>query len=445
MIYLGFWLINLLLEFSPFREAQRCARARADAAAHRVGAEPIVGLVAACFWPGQGGGAEQQCHKLAREFERLGVRCRIITARSSWRRGENSGDPAVRLGRWAPLEPWILRLGDRVEHVLWRRLRLDPVRWKPLVSAGRFWLQAPFVYAARASFICAFLGHARHLGVDLLHVQESSWLAGVSVAAARRAGIPVLIKEASLPVLGTIGYDTPGRRRWDRLRRTAWFHAQSAASADALAASGIPRERIDIIPNGVEVPPIQADPEGNGPVLYVGNFSQGATWKAFDVLVDAWARVHREKPEAQLVLVGGGDPSEWQARARALGCLEAMAFPGRVSDPDRFYAGASIFVLPSRVEGMSNALLEAQSWGLPAVVSDIPGNRAVVEEGRNGLVVPVGDAPALADALLRLLSDSSLRLRLGGEARNRMVRSFATPLVVGRLANTYTRLLGECA
>jgi glycosyltransferase involved in cell wall biosynthesis len=89
---------------------------------------------------------------------------------------------------------------------------------------------------------------------------------------------------------------------------------------------------------------------------------------------------------------------------------------------------------------MSNALLEAQAWGLACVVSDIPGNRAVVQGGVNGLVVSVGDAAALADALLSLLRDPALRVRLGRAARDTAAKQFDMNLVVGRVLELYGQL-----
>jgi glycosyltransferase involved in cell wall biosynthesis len=92
---------------------------------------------------------------------------------------------------------------------------------------------------------------------------------------------------------------------------------------------------------------------------------------------------------------------------------------------------------------MSNALLEAQSWGLAVVASDIPANRALVDDGINGLVVPVGDVDALAAAVIRLLDDAALRARLGRAARERVAREFAMDSVVDRLCALYDRLTSQ--
>jgi glycosyltransferase involved in cell wall biosynthesis len=98
-----------------------------------------------------------------------------------------------------------------------------------------------------------------------------------------------------------------------------------------------------------------------------------------------------------------------------------VVFEGFQTDPVRFMARASVFVLPSRFEGMPNALLEAMAAGLPVVVSDAsPGPLEMVDPGVHGLVVPSENVEALAEALGRLMVDSELRERLGRAARQRL-------------------------
>ncbi|HEX7955831.1 MAG TPA: glycosyltransferase, partial [Pyrinomonadaceae bacterium] len=124
----------------------------------------------------------------------------------------------------------------------------------------------------------------------------------------------------------------------------------------------------------------------------------------------------------RLAVVGDGEwRGELEAQAAALGITPRVHFTGVVEDPHPFYRAAGLFVLPSRVEGMSNALLEAMSHGLAPVVSDgAPGLTELVEDGVTGLVVPVDDPTALAEALGRLADDEGLRRRLGRAARARV-------------------------
>ena len=97
-------------------------------------------------------------------------------------------------------------------------------------------------------------------------------------------------------------------------------------------------------------------------------------------------------------------------------------------------------MLPSRKEGLSNALLEAMASGLPSVVSDIPGNVAVVRDGVEGLVVPAGDVAALAEAMVKLYRSPELRDRMGSAARKTIEARFTISAVAEQLEAAYRTL-----
>jgi len=141
--------------------------------------------------------------------------------------------------------------------------------------------------------------------------------------------------------------------------------------------------------------------------------------KAHDVLLQAFALTGDEMKDWRLMIVGDGPlKEELQALAASLGIDHRIDWQDAVHDPEPFYHRANVFTLPSRFEGMPNALLEAMSHGLPVIVSD--GSRGpleIVRNGATGLVFPVNDASALAIALRRLPHDPALRRRLGRAAR----------------------------
>jgi glycosyltransferase involved in cell wall biosynthesis len=145
--------------------------------------------------------------------------------------------------------------------------------------------------------------------------------------------------------------------------------------------------------------------------------------KALDVLLEAFALFAKEYRECRLALVGEGVlEAALRAQAARLGIAERIDWCGLVKDPLPHYSTAQVFVLPSRIEGMPNALLEAMGCGVPVIVSDgTPGLLEVVEHGVTGLVVPVNNAVALAAALRLMLSDARLRRRLGMAARERVL------------------------
>ena len=393
------------------------------------------------YWPGHEGGAERQCRKLVPRLAAQGLDIAVWTARThrDHARRERAGDHEIlRLGAGVPLLAALRRAIDSVLARLLPGTAAGARRRAQVREAAAFWLGLPLTWAARTSFLLAVARQLRKSAdrPDVIHVHESSWLAGAAARLARRYGIPVLAKTAIFPAWNKLGYDVPLRGTLSEARRGCRFIALAPYLADDLAANGIPRARIFIVPNGVEIPPAAAETDSKD-VLFVANFSQGVEHKAFDVLIQAWSAVVRQVPEARLHLLGDGERGPWERLVRDLHVENSVVFAGWTPDPAEHYRRAAAFVLPSRMEGMSNSLLEAQSWGLGCVVSDIAGNLAVVEDGINGLVVPTGDATALAAAIVRLLLDGPLRARLGRTARQQAQDRNALDIVAARLAGIY--------
>lgn len=144
--------------------------------------------------------------------------------------------------------------------------------------------------------------------------------------------------------------------------------------------------------------------------------------KGLDVLIEALALATGAAAFWTLTLVGDGPERQaLEHQVSELGLKGRVHFMGFRSDPETFLQAASVFVLPSRFEGMPNALLEAMGAGMAVVVSNAsPGPLEVVEHCLTGLVVPKEDPSALAAALDRLAEDRSLRTRLGQAARTRL-------------------------
>jgi len=156
--------------------------------------------------------------------------------------------------------------------------------------------------------------------------------------------------------------------------------------------------------------------------------------KRFDLLLDALAhlRAHRE---VELVLCGEGPERErLRRRARRLGLEDHVLLPGFAANPFRWLAASQLFTLTSDMEGLPNALIEAQGLGLAAVATDCAtGPREIVDDGETGLLVPPGDAPALAEAMGALLGDPARRLAMGAAARARTRARFSAPEVTREL------------
>jgi glycosyltransferase involved in cell wall biosynthesis len=144
--------------------------------------------------------------------------------------------------------------------------------------------------------------------------------------------------------------------------------------------------------------------------------------KGWDVLLRAFERVLAEVPEARLRIVGEGpERGELERLAAELGLQGHCELPGFSSDPIAAIEEGDVYVLPSRWEGLPNSLLEAIGAGLPAVAADCPTGPLEIlgRDGEFGLLVGVEAVDELANALLRLLGDAALRVRLAAGARRR--------------------------
>jgi glycosyltransferase involved in cell wall biosynthesis len=409
------------------------------------------------FWPGQQGGAERQCWKQAQEVVRQGCECVVLARWSRWRaprRETCNGVLIRRVGIMGPVYETVWRMKRALKRMLKREQAdaektntapLEPPRENHSTDSPGYGLHFVMRYVEYLFFMAeSWLYLWMHWkSIDIIHVHGTCWMPGFSIRFARRRGIPVVSKETLLPVLTGVTPEIPFHKTWDRLRREIdAYIAINEEIRDALAPQVSADARIFTVPNGVEIPPEQASLKGRN-VLLVANYVQGAEHKAFDVLLEAWARVVRAVPDARLTLVGRGNSAPWEEYARNLGCGDTVSFDGPTADVDAYYRTTDVFVLPSRREGLSNALLEAHAWGLPAVVSDIPGNRAVVRDGETGQVVPVGDAEALAGNIVSLLLDRTRLERMGTAARRRIELVFSMETVGRQLIEIYRGLLGE--
>jgi glycosyltransferase involved in cell wall biosynthesis len=116
-------------------------------------------------------------------------------------------------------------------------------------------------------------------------------------------------------------------------------------------------------------------------------------------------------------------------------------FIGGVTNVPKHLSTADIFVLPSRSEGFSNAIIEAMAGSLPVVATDVGGNAEAVEDGVSGFIVPAEDPAALAEAISRLLADPSRAFQMGAAGKTLAAEKFTTEAMMNRISSTYADLL----
>ena len=216
---------------------------------------------------------------------------------------------------------------------------------------------------------------------------------------------------------------------WPRFRRLLYRRADVlTANTTGVMESLVPlfqARHLALLPNPLPMPVVPAAVGSAGDRQGFVTVARLVPQKGIDVLIRALAQTSGAAQDWTLTLVGDGPEREaLERQVLQAGLDEKVHFLGFRSDPQTSLLQAGVFVLPSRYEGMPNALLEAMAVGLAVVVTDAsPGPLEVVEAGVTGLVVPSDDPAALADALDRLAAQPQLRERLGAAAREALRQS----------------------
>lgn len=207
---------------------------------------------------------------------------------------------------------------------------------------------------------------------------------------------------------------------WKLLRKITYRNAtlvtsNSKAALDYLARI-VKKDNLVYLPNPVEgcreIGTHAEDSESRKIILVVARLHQA---KGIDILIDAMSILKSKNKEYQVWIAGDGPEKEnLQNQAKDLAVEQNIRWLGEVSELISLYKMASLFVLPSRREGMPNALLEAMSCGLPVIISDAsPGPLEYVVNGESGLVFESGSSSSLADAIDELMGDDAKRHGMG--------------------------------
>ena len=264
----------------------------------------------------------------------------------------------------------------------------------------------------------------RRRGVRIVHGTDfvTNFL---GLLAARLAGARMVVNRVDL------GHERPGfgplRRRVEKLvsaRADVVCANAEAVARLCISQEGCSPERVVVVRNGIdlrrfdELAARAAEgpvPEGGPIVAVVANL-----WPVKDhrTLIEAAALVQRRIPDVRFALVGDGpERDHLQRLIGELGLRDAVHLLGTRYDVPAILARSSAFCLPSRAEGLSNAIMEAMAAALPVVATDAGGNAELVRHGSTGFVVPIGDAASMAARLVDVLSDPRLAREMGHRGR----------------------------
>jgi glycosyltransferase involved in cell wall biosynthesis len=244
-----------------------------------------------------------------------------------------------------------------------------------------------------------------------------------------------LADTAGMPVIGMSHESyraTKTSSRYERVKRyfadVQRFLVLSTEDADSWARDQM--SNADSMPNPLHITPSTYSDLSQPVVELLGRLSFE---KGQDMMLEAWAEVTGRFPDWRLRLYGSGPEEEALRRqAEELGLTGTVEFRGTIADVKGALTAASIFALPSRVEGFPMSVMEAMAYGLPTVAFDCaPGVRELITHESDGLIVQPGNTMEFAAALARLMGDEGLRAKLGRQART-SVQRFSADMVIDR-------------
>ncbi len=364
------------------------------------------------------GGTERQAFLLSRELVRTGLDVTVVTQRYDPdlpQREVMDGVPVHRLG---------------------------PIGTSPF-SVGLFTLNSLRMIAK--------------LKPDIVHAHMIASPAVIALASSAWTGARSIVKAACS---GEYGDVATSRRTWLGHHKLRWavrkmdriICISQEIRKEMLSAGASPAGLVDI-PNAVDTERFRPLAEGREKeslksrlnlvpgrwILYAARLTRQ---KRPDVLIEAFRRCATQLADWRLLLLGDGpERPRLQALIAQGGLEDRVVVAGNVSHPEDYYRASDLFVLSSEAEGLPNSLMEAMASGLPCIASRIGGATDLLQEEQSGLLVPAGDAAALALAINRIAGNPLLARKMGDNARRRIEDLCALPTVARRYKDLYVELL----
>jgi glycosyltransferase involved in cell wall biosynthesis len=402
-----------------------------------------IAMLAASLPPMPAGGAEMQALQLARELSNLGHSVFFITPGDNGIAGKTKLDGIIiyrlhsifnkifktvsNLGKKKHKQLTQIEYEDSTEIT---NTIISNVRWPTIVYYNIFFLHSLLLlWTKRKSF-------------DILHAHTMEWSAIVATRLGKILGKEVVIKDSTMNGFKSLARFPNGKNFQKIIIKHSYFVAMTRMIEENLKTENVPEAKIFRIPNGVSIIEGEEKSSDGKTVLFVGNLYQQPA-KGIDILLKAWALVNKKAPEARLNIVGKGDLDAYLKFARSLSINSSVSFHGKQTDLQKYYRSAQIFVLPSRREGMSNALLEAMMYGLPCVATDISGNQDLIQHNKNGILVPPANVKALAEGIYFLLANSEQAIEMGVAAQHTIKSYYSMQAITEKYICLYNKILSS--
>ena len=307
--------------------------------------------------------------------------------------------------------------------------------------------------ALRMAFRLYRLIRSEHIDIVHTFFHASDLLGGL---VAKLSGCPVLISSRR-----DMGFQRSAIHRLAyRVEADLVDQVHAVAEHVRLAhirADGLDPDKVVTVYNGVDLNEIDRAPvrfpfaefgfeNASGIIACVGNIRPV---KNLEALVRTAAAVCRQEPAARFLVIGAVQDAAYFERvtelAQELGVAAHVKFAGQRRDVASLLKACDVFYLPSKTEGLSNALLEAMACRLPCVATDVGGNPEIVRHDRTGYVVSTGNIPEAAERILSLLRNRAGAAQMGREGRRTVEREFTVEKMMAKLMESYDGLLARRA
>ena len=365
------------------------------------------------------GGAERQAEKLAAALNEEGCHVTILTPHI------NPASPAIEETNGVRIERFPL---------------IDLACHYPVPGVAV--LNIPYILWQVAQAVRPHLK-----SVDIVHAHIASLQTVGAALAGHIAKVPVICKAAMADHKSDIGeIEKTGPSgylvAWLARKFIQNWVATTVAVEQALFRAGVKPTNVFRIPNGVDLASDILPYKATGRIrrfLYLGRLSTN-TERDLPGLINAFDNVAKTREDMELALVGSGDLFEETRRlVEACSSRDRIHLPG-FDEPNKWLIWADCFVLPSRREGLSNALLEAMAAGIPCIASDILPNREVLGNGEAGMLVPVEDPGALEEAMCSLIETAGLAETYSRKGKERVEKCYSIRAVAQNHISLYRKL-----
>ena len=282
-----------------------------------------------------------------------------------------------------------------------------------------------------------------HIQLIHLHTAHAHTLGAL---AGKMAGIPVVVtRRVDFPLAHLFFSCLKYNLMVDRII------AISEGIKKVLLKGSVPNSKITVIPSGID--PKRFSNIKNPSYLYrgfrlspediiIGTIAHLTDHKGHRYLIEAIPRILEAFPQARFLFVGEGElRGQLEEMVGKLGIGDKVILPGFREDVPEILSILNLFVLPSHLEGLGTSLMDAMYMKVPIVATTAGGIPEIVEDGKNGLLVPPKSPKILAQAVIKLLKDKSLQKNFSREGRKRVIQEFEISTVVEKIEGVYQQLM----